>query len=90
MHNISDIVEKFIKEIKEKNNYNNQVEKEIIDYIGPESVKNIVRKEIQKDQIMLYFGSSSFAYDFNLKKEELLKKIQKSFPEIKQIKTKIG
>lgn len=87
---IGEIVAKFIKEVKQRNDYQNKIEKELINFLDEESAGYIKRKEIKRDQITVYFGASSFAYDFNLKKDELLKKIQEKFPEIKEIKTKVG
>ena len=86
---IKNIIDKFIREAKGREVHQRNIERELAEFFEEESIEYVKRKEIGRDQVMLYFKSSSFIYDFNLKKGELLKKLQKKFPEIKEIKTRV-
>ncbi len=84
------LIEGFLKEKKREICYKKKIEKAICKFLSKKDEKHIKSKKIIKDQLVIYFDSSSFAYNFNLKKNNLLTEIKKEFPEIKGIKIGAG
>lgn len=61
---------------------NKSIDKKLQDYI--------YLQKVYKDKIVFNSKSSSHSYEFNLKKNSLLKEIRKEFPQIKELKVRIG
>lgn len=60
----------------------NKSDKKLQDYIS--------LQKVYKDKIVFNSKSSCHSYEFNLKKNSLLEEIRKEFPQIKELKVKIG
>ena len=80
----------FLKEKKKDLKKRDQIEKIIGEELEGKIKKHIKLKRIYKNNLILHSDSSNYSFSFYLKKESLLKKIQKKFPEIKDIKIKIS
>jgi hypothetical protein len=89
MH-IKDLLNSFFKEAEKKNKEKDSLQK-IIDRVLAEKVrKHVHLKKTYKNKLIFQSDSSSFSYEFNLKKKELLEEIQKENPEIEKIQVVIG
>ena len=87
---IKKIIENFIKEkktdIKEKEKI-----RQIVDSVLDKKLKkDISLKTIYKNKLIFSSSSSHFSYEFSLKKGELLEALRKEFPQIEDIKIKVG
>ena len=84
------LIEGFLKKKKEDCAEQEKIEEILNRFLDKETKKHINPKSISRGKLILHSDSSSFTYNFNLKKEKILKEIQKEFPEIKGIRVKIG
>jgi hypothetical protein len=90
MRELKNLLEDFLKDKKEKIKKREKIEK-ILEKFLEEDLKNHLHlKGIYKKKLVFYTENASFGYVFNLKKEEVLEKIKKEFPEIEEIKIKVG
>lgn len=88
MEHIKDILNKYFL------NFNTQDHQKIQEFLqgilqGKKWGKYIRWGRVWKSTIFLYAQSSVELYEFNLHREEVLKKIQERFPKIKNLKVKI-
>jgi len=84
------LIEGFLKKKKEDCAEQDKIEDVLNQSLDKETKKHISLKNISKGVLILHSDSSSFTYNFNLKKEKILAQIQKEFPKIKGVKVKIG
>jgi hypothetical protein len=90
MKELKDLLDDFLKDKKEKIEKREKIER-ILDKFLEEDLKNHLHlKGIYKKRLVFYVDNASFGYVFNLKKEEVLEKIKKEFPQIEEIKIKVG
>ena len=87
---IKGLIESFLKKKKEDYGDQEKIDEILTRALDKETKKHIRPKNVHKGQLILHSDSSSFTYTFNLKKEEILKELQKEFPKIKKIKVEIG
>ena len=87
---IKGLIEGFLKKKKEDCGDQEKINEILARVLDKETKKHISPKNVHKGQLLLRSDSSSFTYTFNLKKEEILKELQKEFPKIKKIKVEIG
>lgn len=80
------LVEGFLKKRKKEGARQERIEDIVSCFLDDEAGKYIYLKKITGAEVVFYSGSSNFTYDLKLKREKLLKEIQKEFPEIKKIK----
>ena len=78
----------FLKDKKKDLKKRDQIEKIIEEELGEKVKKHISLKRIYKNNLILHSDSSNYSFSFYLKKENMLKKIKKKFPEIEDIKIK--
>jgi len=86
---IKSLLGSFLTKRKKDSEKYKYIEKITRDILGEESKKYIQVGKITKDTLAFSSTAASFSYEFSLKKNILLGKIQKEFPEIKKIKTEI-
>jgi len=84
------ILDKFLKEGEGKRKYQERIKEAVERLCGEEERKHILHSFMEKDKIIIQLDSSSAIYEFNLKKKNVLEKIRKEFPEVKDIKTKLN
>lgn len=84
------LLEDFLKRKKSELDGFCKIERVVREALDDENKNHIFFKKILKDTLILGSDSSSFMYYFNLKKENVLKRVSKEFPEIKKIKIEIG
>jgi hypothetical protein len=84
------LIEGFLKKKKEDCAEQEKIEAILTRLLDKETKKHISLKNISKGHLVLHSDSSSFTYNFNLKKAKILKEIQKEFPQIQGVKVKIG
>ncbi|MCK4912293.1 MAG: hypothetical protein KAS05_01070 [Candidatus Omnitrophica bacterium] len=87
---IKDLVGRFLAEKKEEYKEKEKIQQVIEKIVDLDLQGSVCVKGVCKDEIILYSPSSSFSYDFKLKKEKILAGIRKEFPSIKNIKIEIG
>ena len=80
-HLITEFLESKEREFSTQDNMNKIIRK----VFDKNTQKQIQLKQLTKDKVVLYSGSSSLSYIINLKKEELLREIKKDFPNITKI-----
>ena len=80
----------FLNKRKKEARNQERIDQIIRGVLSKETEKHIEIKKIHKGKIVLHSDSSSFSYEFNLKKEKVLEAIQKEFPKIKTIRIEIG
>ena len=84
------LLDEYLKKAKNEFTRISEIECIIGEILNEETRKHIKIKEIKKGDIFLISDSSTFIYTFNLEKKNLLEKITKKIPEIKNIKIEIG
>jgi hypothetical protein len=84
------IIKKFLKEQKKASREQERIKKIINGNLNRALAKNIVVEGVHRNILFVRSDSSSFAYDFNLKKKGLLEALQKELPCLKDVKIKIG
>ena len=87
---IKDLVDKFLAEKKKECKEQERVRQIVDTFLGPEAQSGICLKGIFKKEVIFRASSSSLSYDFELKKEKILKGVKKEFPQIKGIRIEIG
>jgi len=87
---IKDLVEKFLAEKKEEYEEKEKVQQIIEKVLDFGEREKVCVKGICKNEVVLYSPSSSFSYDFKLKKEKILAEVIKGFPRVKNIRLEIG
>jgi len=83
---IKHVLKEFLEEKKKEQQQQKKIEKIVELVVGEDIKKHIALKKIFKGQAIFCSDSSNFSYAFNLKKEEILKKIKKVFPSVNKIK----
>ena len=84
------LVNKFLEKKKQECIHQEKVQEIINRFLGSEAQESVYLKRVSKGEFVFGAASSSFAYDFGLKKEKVLSGIKKEFPQIKDIKIEIG
>lgn len=87
---IKDIVDQFLKKKEIQSDYYTRLEEIIGNVLDRQTKKHLYLKEAGPGSLTFHSDSSNFTYYFNLKKDTLIKEIQKSFPQIKEIKIKVS
>jgi hypothetical protein len=87
---IRKIIQNFLKTAKSDIQTKTRIQKLVNTCLDKKLKKHTYFKGIYKNKIILGSESSSASYVFNLKKQKLLKAIQKEFPQIEDIKVNIG
>jgi len=87
---IKDLVGKFLAEKKEEYQEKEKVQRIVEELLDFGLRERVCVKGICKNEVVLYSPSSSFSYDFKLKKEKILAGVKKEFPRIKNIRVEIG
>lgn len=83
---IKDFLREKEKEFKEKE----KLEKILATNLGRELRKYVHLGKIYRNKLVFYTNTSSSGFDFNLKKNDLLEAVRKEFPQIEDIKIKVG
>lgn len=87
---IKDLLSNFLDIKKKETDVNGKI-KEIVDKsIDRKLQKHIFLQKVYKDKVIFCSDSSSSGYEFNLNRNCLLREIKKEFPQIKELKIKIG
>ena len=84
------LIKKFLKEQKKTTRQHSEIRRVIKENLDRTSAKNLVVEGVHKNTLIIRSSSSSFVYDFNLKKEGILEALQKELPCLKEIKIKVG
>ena len=84
------ILDKFLEKGEEKKKYREKIRAAVGRLLGEKERTHISFSSVEEKKIILCFDSSSAIYEFNLKKKDVLEKIKKEFPEIKDIKSKLN
>lgn len=87
---IKKIIKNFLKTTESNICSQNKIEKIVNNHLDRELKKHTQFKGIYKNKIIIESQSSSARYIFNLKKQNLLRAIQKEYPQIEDIKVTIG
>jgi hypothetical protein len=87
---IKNLIQEFLKDTKNRIDDKQRVLKIIDENLDRKLKKHVWLERIEKDKIIFNSESSNFSYVFNLKKDALLKEIQKELPQIKSLKIKIS
>lgn len=83
---IKHIISQFLQKTKEQKDEKEQIQ-EIIEQVLEAKIKKYVRfEDVYKKNLIFYSAEAGARFDFNLKKNKLLKKIKEKFPEIEGIK----
>lgn len=87
---IKDLLKNYFKDTEKKFGDKNKINS-ITDRVLDERLNGHIHlKNIYKKKIFFSTNSSSFCFEFNLKKKVLLEEIRKAFPDIEDIVIKIG
>ena len=87
---MKDIVSQFLKKKEAQDECRRKLEEIIETVLDEQTKKHLYLKDVGLDSLIFHSDSSNFTYYFNLNKENLIKEIQKSFPQIKKIKVNVG
>ncbi len=87
---IKDLIEDFFKKNQKEFQKKQNIEKILWENLDQETRKHIKLHQMVKNQIVLLADSSSAVYNFNLQKEDILKKIKNKYKQIKKIKVNLG
>jgi len=87
---IKDLVGKFLAEKKEEHKEQERIQQIVSRFLDPEAQKGICFKGIFKKEAVFKSTSSSYSYNFRLKKDKILAGIKEEFPRIKDIRIEIG
>lgn len=87
---IKNVIEKFLKEIQNRKGETERITQVIKNVLGESEAAHISLKKIYQKKVLFSVDSSSFSYDFNLKKQKVLVAIKKEFPYIEDIIIRIG
>ena len=86
---IKDLVDKFLAKKKEEFKDQEKIHQIISKFMNPAAREGIYFKGIFKKEVVFKSTSSSFRYDFGLKKDKILAGIKEVFPQIKNIRVEI-
>ncbi len=86
---IKQLIQNFLN--KQSSEYRDKegINKLITDNLSPGLVKYIKGIKVYRDKLIVYCQNATALYEFSLKKEGLLKEIQRVFPGIQQIRVKV-
>ena len=84
------LVDKFLEKKRQDFEHQDKVQQIVNRFLSNETREGIYLKRIFKGEFIFGAASSSFAYDFGLKKSKMLSGIKKEFPQVKDIKIEIG
>ena len=87
---IKELVDKFLAQKKEEHKEGERIQQIVNRVLNSETQEGIRFKGIFKNEIVFKSTSSSFSYDFRLKKDKILEGIKEEFPRIKDIRIEIG
>ncbi|MCK4520030.1 MAG: hypothetical protein KAT96_02575 [Candidatus Omnitrophica bacterium] len=87
---IKHLVGKFLEKKKQDFRHQEKVQQIVNRFLNNDARESVYLKRISKGEFVFGAVSSSFAYDFGLKKDRVLSGIKKEFPQIKDIKIEIG
>lgn len=87
---IKGVIDKFLEKKKQDFKQQDKVQQVVARFLGEKTQDNIYLKRIFKGVFVFGAASSSFAYDFELKKIKILEGIRKEFSQVKDIKIEIG
>lgn len=87
---IKQILDEFLKNKKDIWARQKKIEQIVNPLIKDKMKKHIYLKKVLKNCLVFASDSSSFSYEFSLKKGEIIKEIKKEFPEIERIRIELG
>jgi len=85
---IEKLISSYIKKLS--TNDRKKLREFITELLDTKTQKHIKLTKIYGKKLIFHADSSVWCYQFNLKKEGLLKKIKKEFPHIEGIRVKVG
>ncbi|MBD3263509.1 MAG: hypothetical protein GF375_00220 [Candidatus Omnitrophica bacterium] len=86
---IKETLKKFFKKKDEEVKKYEIIGRKIEQILDEETKKYIHISSASEKEVVFVSDASSATYNFNLKKDELLKEIRKEFPKIKNLKVRI-
>lgn len=87
---IKELLNKFLQEKKSECNETERLQRVINENLDTHLATHVILKKIYKNKLIFCTDTSNFVYEFNLKKNTLLKAVQKEFPYIEDAKITIG
>ena len=84
------VLASFLKEKKKEHLFHEKIQKIINGVLEKELKKHIHLRKVSKNRLIFSTEIASYAYEFNLKKKELLACIRKEFPQIAAIDIRSG
>lgn len=87
---IKSIIQNFLKDTKGEAGDRARMQEIVGKNLDKKLKGHVCLARVYKNKLIFNSESSNFSYVFNLKKEGLLKEIQKEFPQIEDIRISIG